>query len=84
MLNRLGAIAHLLDDVVDQSPLDEDDRARFNATCKSAAGSQIDQQVRLEMVDHILRGSRRGNFSPAAVKKCQGVECQSVKLANSP
>ena len=48
MLNRLCAVPHLLNDVIDDGALHQDDRARFNGAGKSATGAKIDQQVWFE------------------------------------
>jgi len=54
MENRLTGVGHLLDDVVDNRFGNQDDGPSFYTTLESAAGPQVDQQVRLPAVNHIL------------------------------
>ena len=71
MLNGFSAIAHLLDDVIDQSPFHENDSPGFDAACESATSPKIDQKIRLIMVNQILSCRRRADLAPTAVKELE-------------
>ncbi len=71
MRNRLVAVAHLLDNVVDNRFFDQDSCPGLDSSRESAAGAQVDQQIGGKTVNNVLSGGRRGDFAPASMKKLQ-------------
>lgn len=64
---------HQLHDVVDDRLLDEEYLPLLDNARKPAARAEVDDEVRLPMVNDVLHGSSRGDLAPAAVKELDGV-----------
>lgn len=53
--DRFLRIHHLLDNVIDDRPLDQHDGVLFNFPYKPATGAQIHDQIRRPAINHVLR-----------------------------
>ena len=62
-------IPHLIDDVIDDNPLQQDDSDTIDLSIKSAALTKIDENIWRPPIYSILRRGRRCDLPPAAVEK---------------
>ena len=82
MPDRLCTITHLLQNIIDKCPFNEDDSPRLYAPGKPATRPNVDDQIRLEMIDHILSRRSSRDFTPASMEEYQvpGVKFQVGRL----
>ena len=66
-------VIHTLNNVVDQSLCDQQGFANLTKTGKSTAGTDVDDHFGVILINNVLGGGSRGDFTPSGVKKEAGL-----------